>query len=211
MKVLLIVLMTFLTACAAAEPKVQQEQTDQKESQTIAKTQGEEKTKCLICDFDFEKYKGDLKKGEIEGLLLALNDEYMATATYQKINKKFDDPRPFVNIVKAEMRHSAKLKDLFEKYQVAFPEENPWIGKTPDYDSVKEACKAGIAAEEENVALYDRLFKSTEREDILGIYKNLRRASLENHKPAFERCSSGRGNGKGMGRGMGKGKGRGDK
>ncbi len=171
----------------------------------VKKTDESEKpeTECKICDFDFEKYKGELNKEEVKGMLLALNDEYMSWATYDQINKDFDSPRPFINIVKAEDRHSEKLKGLFETYKIPLP-ENKWIGETEKYKSVKEACKAGIDAEIANAALYDGLFKSTKREDILLVYKNLQRASQENHLPAFRRCSEGRGKGNGRGRGNGR-------
>ena len=162
---------------------------------------------CKTCDFDYENYKGELNKEEIKGLLLALNDEYMAWATYDQINKDFDSPRPFINIQRAEARHAERLKLLFETYKMPVP-ENEWIGNRPKFQSVKDACKAGIDAEIANAALYDKLFKSTKREDILFVYKNLQRASNENHLPAFKRCSEGRGKGYGRGRGNGRGRGR---
>lgn len=151
---------------------------------------------CKICDFDFTQYKGDLKKEEVDGLLLALNDEYFAWATYDQINKDFNNPRPFINIQQAETRHSERLKQLFTTYNLPIP-ENPWIGKTTKFPTVIEACKAGVNAEIINKQLYDKLFKSTAREDILIVYKNLQRASQENHLPAFQRCSEGGGMGNG--------------
>lgn len=156
---------------------------------------------CRICRFDFDKYKGELTKAEIEGLLLALNDEYMATATYEQVNREFGDPRPFVNIVRAEMRHADRLKALFTKYGVAIP-ENPWPGKVPTFKSVTEACKASVDGEIANRDLYTKLFKTTERQDIIDTYRALQRASEENHLPAFQRCGGGGGGrGPGMGRG----------
>jgi hypothetical protein len=153
---------------------------------------------CKICTFDMAAYKGELKKEEVNGLLLALNDEYLATATYQQVNKDLGDPRPFVNIVRAEMRHAEMLKALFAKYGVPVP-ENPWPGDVPEFKSVADACKAGVEGEILNRDLYTSLFKSTERKDILDTYRNLQRASEENHLPAFERCGGGgqgpRGNG----------------
>lgn len=148
-------------------------------------------SECRICDFDFAVYKGDLKKAEIDGLLLALNDEYMAWATYDRINTDFRNPRPFVNIVEAEARHADRLKVLFKTYGLPVP-ENKWIGHVPKFDSVASACKAGVDAEIANHDLYTRLFKSTEREDILIVYRELQRASEQNHLPAFERCGGGR-------------------
>lgn len=156
---------------------------------------------CKICSFDLSSYKGDLKKHEIDGLLLALNDEYMATAIYQQVNRDFHDPRPFVNIVEAEKRHAERLKGLFAKYGIQIP-ENPWPGKVPTYKTVAEACKAGVNAEIANRDLYTRLFKGTERQDILDTYRALQRASEENHLPAFQRCGGG-GGGRGPGNGRG--------
>lgn len=178
-------------------------QTNQR-TQTVSPTPQVEKkelaaNECKICDFDFAKYKGDLKKEEVDGLFLALNDEYMAWATYDQINKDLNNPRPFINIHQAEARHSESLKQLFTNYNLPVP-ENPWIGKTPKFTSVAEACKAGVDAEIVNKQLYNKLFKSTAREDILVVYKNLQRASEENHLPAFQRCSEGRGMGNGQGR-----------
>jgi hypothetical protein len=165
-----------------------------------------EGVECKICDFDYENYKGELNKEEIKGLLLALNDEYMASATYQQINKDFNDPRPFINIHKAENRHADRLKELFNTYQIAVP-QNDWIGKTEKYQSVKEACEAGIKAEIANRDLYKQLFDSTKRQDILFVYNNLQRASAENHLPAFQRCVERGGGGEGRGYGNGRGRG----
>jgi hypothetical protein len=161
---------------------------------------------CKICDFDYASYKGELNRDEINGLLLALNDEYLAIATYEQVNKDHNSPRPFVNIVDSERRHADMLKELFGKYGLAVP-ENPWTGGTPKYESVAEACKAGVEGEIINRDLYTRLFKSTERKDILDTYTYLQRASVENHLPAFERCG-GAGGGRGPG-GGGPGRGRG--
>ena len=160
---------------------------------------------CKICDFDFATYKGELNKEEVNGLLLALNDEYLATAIYERVNKEHGDPRPFVNIIRAEMRHAEMLKELFVKYDIPVP-DNPWPGEVPGYETVAEACKAGVAGEIINRDLYTRLFKSTERKDIIDTYTYLQRASEENHFPAFERCG-GAGGGRGPGGGPGRGRG----
>lgn len=150
---------------------------------------------CKICDFDFASYKGDLKKEEIEGLLLALNDEYLALAIYEQVNKDFNNPRPFINIQQAEAKHADSLKEIFRSYQIPVS-ENPWLGNAPKFKSVAEACQAGVDAEIINKQLYEKLFKTTTREDILTVYRALQKASEENHLPAFERCGSGRkGNG----------------
>ncbi|MCB1023980.1 MAG: hypothetical protein KDB79_06315 [Acidobacteria bacterium] len=190
-----VLLLGILTACGQGNLQTQKRSgspssTAPTPAAETVKTDSTE-TECKICDLDFNSYKGDLKKEEVDGLLLALNDEYMAFATYTQINKDFNDPRPFVNIVQAEAKHADRLKVLFETYKIPVP-ENKWIGSVPKFESVAAACKAGVDAEIANRDLYSRLFKSTEREDILMVYRALQKASEDNHLPAFERCGGGR-------------------
>jgi hypothetical protein len=72
--------------------------------------------------------------------------------------------------------------------------DNKWFGNAPKFQSVAEACKAGVDAEIVNRDLYTKLFETTKREDILVVYRALQKASEENHLPAFERCGGGRRN-----------------
>jgi hypothetical protein len=43
-------------------------------------------------------------------------------------------------------------------------------------------------AEVANAALHERLLASTDRSDILAVFRNLRDASQQRHLPAFRRC-----------------------
>lgn len=185
----------FLTACGQERVNQNQVQVNQTTA-TVSPTVQTDKpqtsdNECKICDFDFAGYKGDLKKEEIEGLLLALNDEYHAWATYDGVNRDFDDPRPFSNIQQSEAQHIERLKQILKTYNVPVP-ENKWIGNAPKFQSIGEACKAGVSAEIFNRDLYKKLFKTTKHEDVLTVYRALQRASEENHLPAFERCGGGR-------------------
>lgn len=184
------VLALLLVSCGGADrPAAKIEPAAEKTEKTATANE------CLICDgFDFSGYQGELKKAEAEGLLLALNDEYLALAVYQRVNREFDSPRPFVNIRPAEARHAARLIELFERYKIPVP-ENPWPAseRLPAYQSVAAACRAGIEGEIINRNLYEKLLGSTEREDILSVYRALQRASEENHLPAFRRCAGNRG------------------
>lgn len=192
--IILISAMLFTAACGQRNGQVNQ--TNQPILSVTPTPQVEKATanenECKICDFDYASYKGDLKKEEIDGLLLALNDEYMAWATYEQINKDFNNPRPFINIQQAENQHAERLKQAFKTYNVPIP-ENPWVGKVPKFKTVTEACKAGVDAELINRDLYKRLFETTKREDVLIVYRALQRASEENHLPAFQRCEQGGG------------------
>lgn len=88
----------------------------------------------------------------------------------------------------AEQKHSSSLIMLYNKYNLTIP-ENDWYNEVPEYESVQEACKAGVNAEIENAALYDEMMKNITHEDIIQVFNSLKNASLEKHLPAFERCS----------------------
>jgi len=146
---------------------------------------------CVICDNG--EYAGPLTADEAQGLLLALNDEFHAEAVYQQVLDDFgDDVRPFTNIIVAEQRHQTSLLDLFEESGLAVP-VNLWMGEIDDFESVADACAVGVEAEIINATLYDYLYSTTDRADIITVYENLQAASNDKHLPAFERCGGGGG------------------
>jgi hypothetical protein len=131
----------------------------------------------------------NLENQEELALMQALDDEYKSWTTYDQVIKDFGEVRPFINIRDAEARHIEALLGLFRQYGIT-PPANQWIGNTPKFTSVKAACEASVTGEIENVALYDRLLKSTSKQDILNVYNALRTASQERHLPAFQRCAN---------------------
>lgn len=132
-----------------------------------------------------------LSQLEIEALNSAIDDEYKARATYAGVIEKFGDVRPFNNIMNAEQQHIEALKRIYSIYNLEVPED-PWTGNVPEYGTLAEACDAGANAEIENIRMYERLLVQVENPDVLETFKNLQKASLENHLPAFQRCGTGR-------------------
>ena len=144
-----------------------------------------------------------LTEAEIHALNEALEDEYLAWATYDQVIADFGEVRPFSNIREAEARHIEALCTLFEHYGLAIP-ENPWPGKVARYASLQAACEAGVSAEIANGEMYGRLLGSSQRADIVMVLRNLQEASQQRHLPAFQRCaqrSAGGGSGAGRHRG----------
>ncbi len=128
-----------------------------------------------------------LPKASVEALHLLLKDERRAEALYAAVIAKHGEIRPFSNIIEAERRHQAALESLFEAHGLAIP-VNPWnLKKAISPDTFAAACMAGAKAEEENVALYDRLMKTVTEADLLEVFEHLRWASQERHLPAFRR------------------------
>jgi len=141
-----------------------------------------------------------LTETEVRALNDALDDEYRAWATYDQVIADFGETRPFSNIRAAEARHIEALCAVFARHGLPVP-ENRWPGKVARYASLQAACEAGVAAEIANGALYERLLASTQRPDILRVFRNLQEASQERHLGAFQRCAQrgSRGGGHGAG------------
>jgi hypothetical protein len=131
---------------------------------------------------------GKLSETEIRALNDALDDEYRAWATYDQVIADFGEVRPFTNIREAEARHIDALCALFARHGLPVP-ENSWPGNVARYASLQAACEAGVAAEIANGALYERLLTSTQRPDILRVFRNLQKASQQRHLGAFQRCA----------------------
>jgi hypothetical protein len=131
---------------------------------------------------------GTLDQAEVDALVAAINDEYKALATYQTVVDTFGAVQPFASIIRAEQQHIAALERLFVRYSVEIP-ANEWYGSVPEFDSVTEACQAGVEAEVDNAALYDHLFAAVDEPVIIQVFTRLRDASQYNHLPMFETCS----------------------
>ena len=128
-----------------------------------------------------------LTEAEIQALGLALDDEYHALAVYQAVIDKFGQVEPFATIAESEKRHIDALVNQFTKYGLVVP-DNTWLGNVPVFDSLAQACAAGAEAEIANAELYDRLFNMTDRQDLMRVFTNLSRASMESHLPEFVAC-----------------------
>lgn len=124
---------------------------------------------------------------EFEAMNTALLDEYKAHATYEQIIVDFGDVRPFSNVINAEQVHINALERLYPTKGYELPSID--LAEIPHFDTLEEACQAGVQAEIDNAAIYDELFKLDLPADTKTVFENLQRASLEKHLPAFKRCS----------------------
>jgi rubrerythrin len=129
----------------------------------------------------------DVEDKTIEALREALDDEYKARATYQSVIDKFGPVRPFVNIIDAEERHASALLRLFARFGVEPPKDR-WAGRVPAPANLADACRAGVEAEIENAAMYERLLAQVSDAGARNVLKRLQKASQQRHLPAFRRC-----------------------
>lgn len=132
---------------------------------------------------------GNLPENVQKALSTAINDEYKAEATYQKVIDTFGEIRPFIMIKRAENQHINSLEAIYEKYGIPIPKNN-LADSVPIFASIAEACQAGVDAEIDNVAIYDNLFDIVkDYDDITSVFTILRNASQNNHLPAFQKCA----------------------
>lgn len=120
-------------------------------------------------------------------LRIAVYDEFKAYETYSLIIEKFGYVQPFVNIKEAEAVHYSALIALMQKYNVPVPLNN-WENKIEVPNSLMQCCELGVAAEINNIAMYDYLLSFAQDEDVRNVLFKLQAASYNNHLPAFRRC-----------------------
>jgi len=137
-----------------------------------------------------------------EMLTYAIQDEYLALATYNAVINSFGEVKVFVNLEKAETKHVAELQVLFTAYGIT-PVENLASSYVTVPDSLTSAYEALIAAENGNIAMYDA-FLATEDlpSDVALTFTSLREASIR-HLAAGTRASTSVGLGSGSGKGSG--------
>jgi rubrerythrin len=117
-------------------------------------------------------------------LRIACYDEYHAYETYKKVIEKFGPVNPFANIIEAEQNHINAALVFLQKYNVE-PPINDWVDKIEIPDSLIECCEVGVAAEIENIKMYDNLLSYTKQADIQDMFFRLQAASYNSHLPMF--------------------------
>lgn len=124
-----------------------------------------------------------------EMLRYAIEDEYLAHAEYLSIMKRHGEIRPFSNIAASEVSHISWLQDAFKKAGLPLPEDQGAAHVVPA-ETLKAAFQAGVAAEIDNIGMYDSFLASTlmakpENAGLKALFVRLRDAS-KNHLAAFQ-------------------------
>ncbi|HOP65824.1 MAG TPA: DUF2202 domain-containing protein [Bacilli bacterium] len=120
----------------------------------------------------------------LDMLTYAVQDEYLAHGEYEAIIEKFGNQRPYTNIILSEETHLSYLKEIYESYNLSFPEDesNSHI-VVPE--TLLEAAETGVKAEEDNIAMYEKFLTYNLPESVKDVFTILRDGS-ENHLKAFQ-------------------------
>ena len=118
----------------------------------------------------------------------AIQDEYLAQAEYRYIIEKFGNKRPFSNIIKAEKKHIEMLIPIFNTHNISVPQDIA-ANHLIETRSMKDALKAGVQAEIENIGMYQLFLKQELPGDVRDLFKRLMKAS-QSHLRAFNKALS---------------------
>lgn len=142
---------------------------------------------------------------EKQDLAFSREEERMARDLYQTFADKYDQARPFSNIVRSEQQHYTMTGMLLQRYGLADPAAGKKAGTYANaeiqklYDgwlaqgnkSLAEAYKVGVALEQRDIADLKELVGRTKAADIKQVYTNLLKAS-ENHLRAYTAATQGK-------------------
>lgn len=121
----------------------------------------------------------------------ALQNEFHAYYTYQRVLDDLGRLAPFVAIRDAEWLHIGAASNLFVKRTMTAPASTWTLDNVPRFASLQAACAGAVDAEIDMVMTFDRLLLQSLPSDVERVFENLREASLEHHLPAFEQCAGG--------------------
>ena len=121
-----------------------------------------------------------------QALRIAAFDEYEAYNTYNNVLMKFGNVMPFANIINSEITHYNECINMLQKYGI----EAPFVTQEQIelQNTLQECCEIAIAAEIDNIALYDNLLMYVNEPDVRDLFYRIQAASYNNHLPAFRNC-----------------------
>ncbi|MEI7556451.1 hypothetical protein [Candidatus Chlorohelix sp.] len=130
-------------------------------------------------------YATVLSEQSVNALGEAIQEEYLAHATYQAIVAKFGQVLPFSNIVNSENQHVTALARQFTNHGLAVPADS-WVGKVTAPATLSEAFSAAIQLEKDDAALYDNLLKQVTEPELTRVFTQMQSASLNMHLAELE-------------------------
>lgn len=122
----------------------------------------------------------------IAALREALEGAYRARAADRAVIAAFGAVLPFAYLAEAEDRHAKELLQLFERLGVEPPPDTS-AERVAAPRTLADACAAGLKAEMETGAMYERLLKQAGDPAARDLLRRLQHASQEQYLPAFRR------------------------
>lgn len=122
-------------------------------------------------------------------LTYALQDEYLALATYEAVVATYGEVTPFTRLIRAETSHVNALLALFDVYEID-PIVNEAASLITIPASLDESYTVLLGAEASNIAMYETFLAVEDLPaDVAAVFTNLKDASIR-HQTAGERILS---------------------
>lgn len=120
-------------------------------------------------------------------LRIAVYDEFRAYETYCEMIEQHGEHDVLNEVLESEQAHYGALVSLLERYEVEVP-VNDWYEKVDVPNNITECFEVGVAAEIENIAMYDHLLEFIEEDDVKEVLYKLQAASYNCHLPKFRQA-----------------------
>ena len=132
--------------------------------------------------------KGALSDSDLsilDMLTYAVQDEYLARGEYLAIMDEFGEQKPYSNIVRSEESHLELLREVYQSFNLTFPEDISASYIIVPQDLL-EAAKTGVQAEIDNIAMYEKFLSYNLPENVSQVFEALKKGS-DSHLLAFEK------------------------
>ncbi|MBF7096270.1 ferritin-like domain-containing protein [Alkalibacter mobilis] len=118
-------------------------------------------------------------------LMYAVQDEYLAHGEYDAIINEFGNRNPYANIMRSEETHLSFLEEVYDSYNLDFPEDTSGEHLVIPKDLL-EAAQTGVQAEIDNIAMYEKFLTFDLPDNIEQVFTALKNGS-ESHLAAFQK------------------------
>jgi hypothetical protein len=120
----------------------------------------------------------------LQNALTGLHGEYVGTAYYAAVVEKQGSSEPYRSLLEMDRKRCVALQKLCRKYQVTFPQKNPYLRKVSAPKSRQEAARYGQDLAQGNILLYDKLLPDVkDYRDIRAVFLLIQRETRELHLP----------------------------
>ncbi|NCB51876.1 MAG: hypothetical protein EOM54_08360 [Clostridia bacterium] len=127
----------------------------------------------------------DVDLSILDMLTYSAQDEYLAHVEYAAIIEIFGDINPYNNIMSAEETHLAFLREVYDTYDLEFPEDTS-AEHIIIPDTLLNAAETGVQAEIDNIAMYELFLSYDLPDNVLEVFTALRDGS-QSHLLAFQK------------------------
>lgn len=117
-----------------------------------------------------------------------IQNRFRSLYTFQRVIQTLGNLAPFAEAARDEAENAEKVRNLFEAFDLNAPQSLWSLSNVPSFESLEEACAAGVKSEQESIAFFDRLLADDLPPVVDNVIQDLRNTAANKHLPAFQQC-----------------------